>query len=47
MGPGFLEALYHEYLEIEFQLRKIPYVSKPKLKIFYVVNPDFVHLVEK
>ncbi|MBN2532045.1 MAG: GxxExxY protein [Spirochaetales bacterium] len=29
MGLGFLEAVYHECLEIEFQIRKIPYISKP------------------
>ncbi|MBN2535668.1 MAG: GxxExxY protein, partial [Spirochaetales bacterium] len=29
MGPGFLEAVYHECLEIEFQIRKIPSISKP------------------
>ena len=35
MGPGFLEAVYHECLEIEFSLRRIEYVSKPQLSIFY------------
>ena len=35
MGPGFLEAVYHEYLEIEFQIRNIPYISKPGLKLYY------------
>ena len=33
VGPGHLEAVYHECLEIEFKLRKIPYISKPKLKM--------------
>ena len=49
MGPGFLEAVYHECLEIEFNLRKIGYVSKPQLNIFYKENqlkkyyiPDFL-----
>ena len=49
MGPGFLEAVYHECLEIEFTLRKIEYISKPQLNIFYKENqlkkyyiPDFV-----
>jgi GxxExxY protein len=49
LGPGRLEAVYHEALEIEFGLQEIPYISKPtveigykgrKLKKHYV--PDFV-----
>jgi GxxExxY protein len=49
MGPGHLEAVYQECLEIEFELRNIPFLSKPnlplyykqrKLKKFYV--PDFI-----
>jgi GxxExxY protein len=35
MGPGFLEAVYEECLEIEFNKRKIPYIMHPILKIFY------------
>jgi len=35
IGPGHLEAVYHECLEIEFQLKKIPYKSKPSLKMDY------------
>ncbi len=35
IGPGCLEAVYHECLEIEFHLRNIPYISYPKLKICY------------
>jgi GxxExxY protein len=49
MGPGFLEAVYHECLEIEFQIRKIPYISKPRLKLYYKTRqleryyePDFL-----
>ena len=38
MGPGFLEAVYHECLEIEFQIRKIPYISKPRLKLYYKIG---------
>ena len=34
MGPGFLEAVYHECLEIEFQIRNISYISKPRLKLY-------------
>lgn len=49
MGPGFLEAVYHECLEIEFKIRNIPYISKPRLKLYYKDNilkkyyePDFL-----
>jgi GxxExxY protein len=35
IGPGHLEAVYHECLEIEFENRKIPFVSKPQLAIYY------------
>jgi GxxExxY protein len=45
----FLEAVYQEALEIEFSLKKSPYKSQFKLKIFYKGNllkqrykPDFV-----
>lgn len=33
LGCGFLEAVYHECLEIEMTNRAIPFVSKPQLKI--------------
>jgi GxxExxY protein len=49
MGPGHLEAVYQECLEIEFQERKIPFISKPKLEIYYKEKklkkyyvPDFI-----
>ena len=49
MGPGFLEAVYHECLEIEFQIRNIPYISEPRLKLYYKTKqlekyykPDFL-----
>jgi len=49
MGPGLLEAIYHECLEIEFTCRNIQYKSQPKVKVFYKVNelkkyyiPDFI-----
>jgi GxxExxY protein len=35
MGHGFLEEVYHESLELELTQRGIPYVSKPKLALFY------------
>ena len=48
-GPGHLEAVYQECLEIEFTLRKIPFISQPRLEIFYkdlklkkFYVPDFI-----
>ncbi len=49
IGSGHLEAVYHECLEIEFENRKIPFVSKPQLVIYdkerelkkYYI-PDFI-----
>lgn len=35
LGPGFLEAVYHEALEIEFADRNIPYESRKKINIPY------------
>ncbi len=35
MGNGFLEEIYHESLELELTEREIPYVSKPRLPVFY------------
>ena len=35
LGFGFLEAVYQEALEMELQLRGIPYVKQAKLPIFY------------
>ena len=35
IGPGYLEAVYHECYEIEFQKRQILFISKPKLDIYY------------
>jgi GxxExxY protein len=49
MGPGLLEALYHEALTIEFDERKIPFVSEPHLAVHYKdhrlrrhYEPDFL-----
>ena len=48
-GPGHLEAVYQECLGIEYELRKIPYISQPRLEIFYKNQrlkkfyiPDFI-----
>jgi GxxExxY protein len=35
LGPGFLEAVYHESLEYELTERGIPFVSKPRLTISF------------
>ena len=38
-GSGFHEAVYQECLEIEFALRGIPFVAKPRLKLEYKGHP--------
>jgi len=35
LGPGFLEIIYKDALEIEFKLRKLPYQREHPLEIFY------------
>jgi len=35
LGSGFLEAVYQEALEIEFNLLQIPYTSQMMLPIYY------------
>ncbi len=39
MGPGFLEEVYHEALQIELSARKLPFVSKPRLAVSYKGHP--------
>lgn len=39
LGPGFLEAVYQEALEIEFKIQEIPFVPQPKIQIFYRDKP--------
>ncbi|MGK5094972.1 GxxExxY protein [Deltaproteobacteria bacterium TL4] len=48
-GPGFLEAVYQECLEIEFDFQNIPYLSQKEIQLFYRGNvlkqtykPDFI-----
>ncbi|MDR1675049.1 MAG: GxxExxY protein [Tannerella sp.] len=38
LGCGFLEAVYQEALEIEFQLRNVPYKREVRLEIYYKNN---------
>lgn len=49
LGSGFVEPVYQEALEIEFQRRKIPYVREPEIEIYYDgvklqkrFRPDFI-----
>jgi GxxExxY protein len=39
LGNGFLEAVYQEALEKEFQIRKLPYKREIPLKIYYKNEP--------
>ena len=48
-GCGFLEAVYQECLEIEFNLQSIPFISQKSLNIEYkgkklnkTYEPDFI-----
>jgi GxxExxY protein len=38
-GPGLLEAVYQECLEIEFGLRNLPVVPQPRLDLSYKGRP--------
>jgi len=35
LGPGFLEAVYHEAMEIELESRSIPFESHKRLMILF------------
>ena len=35
LGPGFLEAVYHEALQVEFSQQQIPFLHEVDLPIFY------------
>ena len=35
LGAGFLEAVYHKALMIEFERQKIPYIHEKELTIYY------------
>ena len=38
-GCGFLEAVYQECLEIEFEIQKLPAVPQPRLELSYKGRP--------
>ncbi len=53
IGPGHLEAVYQECLEIELSLSSIPFKAQPQLPIYYKNRklkkyyiPDFIILQE-
>lgn len=35
LGAGFLESVYHEALEKEFEIQKVTFASKRKLQVYY------------
>ncbi len=39
LGPGFLESVYSEALELEFKKINIPYEREKKLPVFYNNQP--------
>lgn len=48
LGPGFLEAVYQEALELEFQFQQVPYERETRLNLQYkgyplkkTYKPDF------
>jgi GxxExxY protein len=49
LGPGFLEPVYQESMEVEAAIRQLPFVSQPVLQIHYKERilkkeyiPDFI-----
>ncbi|MCC6865784.1 MAG: GxxExxY protein [Ignavibacteria bacterium] len=39
MGPGFLEVVYKDALEIEFQMNNIPYTREKQYEVIYKGKP--------
>ena len=49
LGPGFVESVYQEALEIEFQRRRVPFEREKEIDIYYdgillkkKFQPDFL-----
>jgi GxxExxY protein len=45
LGPGFLEPVYQEALEVELKRRQIPYEAQKRLRIIYkgqLLNKEYV-----
>ena len=49
MGSGFLESVYQECLEVEFNTRGVPFLAQPELSIVFkgthlkqTYKPDFI-----
>lgn len=39
LGAGFLESVYHEALEKEFEMQKVDFYRKKKLQVYYNEAP--------
>ena len=39
LGPGFLESVYQEAMEIELQDKSVPYASESQITIYYKNRP--------
>ena len=39
LSAGFLESVYHEALEKEFEMQKVDFYSKKKLQVYYNEAP--------
>ena len=39
LGPGFLEAVYHEAMVVELSMREVPFVREVELPILYKGRP--------
>ncbi|HML74214.1 MAG TPA: GxxExxY protein [Anaerohalosphaeraceae bacterium] len=39
LGPGFLEAVYQEALQVELAGRDIPFLAQPQVRLYYKQQP--------